>query len=705
VCFSFAWRQDGKVKTLLLNYTDGVRELCDLLEQAARGEIVIAGHNLPYDVAVSADLPPSLYMKPAGPANRTVLELFFDAYEAGNVHCTQAGEWLNDNAMGLLRSEWNEEKDEYTYKKQYSLENLARIHLDQAPYKDEWRMRYGELREIPIKQWPARAQEYPKQDAEFTLRIAECQRELAEKIEPHNPLVAGLAHTCRSYLALHLASVWGEEIDPERVAQLNDCLDAYALEILERETFTDEDENEIEIESLEAAGLIHRTMRGKNAGKLTEKKLRLQEMVANDLLARGVIEEIGDLKSDSSEWLPEELLTKGGKSGKRTLSVGSSVLADCVDPVLKNMSLYKGAKKLQSNFGKPLVQFGYGPLHSRYNYAETGRTTCSGGSKKNRTGLNVQQLVSELPDELLDLMIARIGDVVDVRSCFVPRKGYVQSSTDFKALEMCTFAEVLMNTVGWSSLREAINNKVDPHIHLAAEQWLKMSYDDAYKLIEVDGDPMGKDLRKLAKVPNFGLPGGMGGKTLVKYAKGFYGSGFVRKHFGATQSEQWKKGYQIKDQWFETWPETPEYMKIMGDLVGDGDATIIQLYSNRIHGGCTFTMACNTMFQGLAADLATDGLWRIVRECYDARLKSALYGSRVTAFIHDEYRAEHPEECAHEAATRLGEIAVETGHDWCPSVAFEAEPTLMRRWYKAAKTVRDEHGRLVPWEPKARKAA
>ncbi len=690
VCFSFAWRDGaGKLQTLLLNYTDGVRELMELLEQATRGELVISGHNLPYDVAVCAELPESLYVKGN---KRTVLELFFDAYEAGNVHCTQAAEWLNDNAQGLLRSEFNEDTGEYTYKKQYSLENLARIHLWQPPYKDEWRMRYGELREVPIGQWPARAQEYPKQDAEFTLRIAEKQREISARVSPHDPLVAGLAHTCRSYLALHLVSAWGEEIDPERVGQLNECLSEYTDSILA--SAVGEDGHTLEDEKL-----LHRTLRGKNTGKLTEKKLRLQELVAQDLFARGVIQGIGDLKADSSDWLSDDLLTKGGKSGKRFLSTKAAVLADCMDPLLKVMSKYKDAKSMTSKYGAPLQKFGAGPLHSRYNYAETGRTTNSGGSKRNRTGLNIQQLPQGLPDDLVELMMAQFGEVFDVRSCFVPRKGFIQSSTDYEALEMCTFAEVLMKTVGWSSLREAINNDIDPHIKFAAEHWIRTSYEDAEKLIKKDKDPFAITMRKMAKPANFGLPGGMGGKRLVEYVKGYYGSDFVREHFGMTQQAQWRKGYQIKDQWFATWAETPEYFELMGNMVGDNEATIVQLYSNRIHGGCTFTMACNTMFQGLAADGATDALWRMVRECYDRRLNTALYGSRVVAFIHDEFRAEHPIEAQHEAATRLGEISVETMSEWCPSVKIKAEPALMERWWKDAKTVRDKHKRLIAWKP------
>ena len=35
-----------------------------------------------------------------------------------------------------------------------------------------------------------------------------------------------------------------------------------------------------------------------------------------------------------------------------------------------------------------------------------------------------------------------------------------------------------------------------------------------------------------------------------------------------------------------------------------------------------------------------------------------------------------------------------------PDMKIKAEPALMRRWNKKAKTVLDENGRLAIWEPK-----
>lgn len=665
VCYSFARRFDGRIKTEIFDHVAGPKCLRGHLEQAIKGGRVIAGHNLPYDVAVaSRELP-------------EILPLFFDAYELGRVHCTMAAEWVIDTAQGLLRLEWNEDKLEWSTKKSYSLENLARLYWGQEPYKSEWRLRYGELRETALSLWPKEATWYPQQDAGFTLRIAENQRRIAAGILPHDPLVASLAHACRTYLALHLVSCWGEEIDPDRVAELNRVLAKYQGSF---------------VPSLKKKGLLVETLRGKNAGKISEKKKPLMELVARDLAARGIYEgNWEDLIVAPMECIPEEdwddYLTKGGKSGNRVLQTSSAILADAQDPTLAEMAAYKGAKKLITSFGSPLASFGRGPLHSRYGMAETYRTTCSGGGKRNRMGLNMQQMPRKIPDALEEIMLEEAGEIIDVRSCFVPRPGWVQSSSDYEALEMCTFAQACKWLVGYSTLGDAINDGIKPHV-LFASDLLGSSYEETLARVQA-GDEEAEAMRQRAKVGNFGYPGGMGAKKFMRYAKGQ----------GVLIS--FKESRALKEKYKERWSESADYFDLVGEITATGRATILGLASDAVMGGKKFTDACNCFFQELAAFGATRALWRIVRECYDVRLCSVLLGSRCVAFVHDDYRMEHPEEAAHDAAERTAEIARETMQETVPDVRIDIEPALMRRWWKKAKTVRGEDGRLQVWEPEA----
>lgn len=691
VCYSFAWRDErGRVKTDLLGTDEGgLDEFEDSLEQAIAGNITIGFQNGPYDVACAARRRPK------------ILELAFDAYEAGAIHDTMHGEQLNDTAQGMLRVEWDEEKNEFTSKKSYALENLTRIHLGWPFYKDEWRLRYGELKGMSARDYPEAARIYPQKDAEGTLLCAERQREIAAAIAPHNPLEAALAHVCRSYLALHLVATWGEEIDSERAQALHACLSEYAGGF---------------VPDLEKYGIIHRQLRGKNVGKLTKKKKPITQLVAAALIESGRTEgldnamsfddAVAELIAEPAAFLEEHYLTDGGKSGKRQVRCAADVLKTLArhtgyrDPNLAaritRLADYLEAEKLKSSFSGPLVLFGNGPLHARYGFAETLRTTCSGGPKKRRTGLNIQQLPRKMPKALLALMLARIGEEIDVRSCFVPREGYVQSSTDYSSLEMVTFAQSCIDILGWSSLADALNNDIDPH-SLFAAGLLGTSYEDVIAGVAAD-DPTCTEARQRAKVGNFGFPGGMGAPKFQVYARG------QNLFLTLDQCKELRDGYR------EQWQEAKQFFRYASDALeaGGGEVAYIGERSRFISGGCGYTDFCNRHFQEPAAFGATGALWRYVRECYDARLQSPLYGSRVVAFIHDEIRAEHPDDVpgrASAAADRGRELMIEEMQPVVPNVKAKASTALTRRWYKGAKEVRDKNGFLVPWEPKKKKEA
>lgn len=673
-CWSFAWRdENNNVQTELLSHKEGAREVMRLLSEATEGKWTLAFQNGPYDFAVlCAEYPEAL-------------PLVRKAHEAGAIHDTLFAEQLLDIARGLLRMEFDEESGEYKSKKSYGLENLTRIYLNWPFYKDEWRMRYAELRDVAIADYPEAAAIYPKKDAEGTLRVAEIQRSVASDVHPHDPLVASLAHVCRTYMALQLVSCWGQEIDPQGASLLEACMREYS------ESFVPE---------MEAAGLVSRVLRGKKAGSLTKKKAPLQGLVATALLAAGHAGEcpnIGSLLDAPADWLGEDYLTDGGASGNKQIKCGRDVLNDLAKHEFSDVTLtkklraaagYAEGEKLRTSFGTPMLQFGAGPLHSRYGLAETGRTTCSGGSRRSRTGFNVQQLPRKLPKELAALIHARAGVEMDVRSVFTARPGWVMSSSDFSALEACTFAQACIQLVGHSSLAEALNNDVDPH-SLFASDLLGVSYEDTLTLLD-GGDVEAKEARQRAKVANFGFPGGMGARKFLKYAKA---QGIVMS---------FDESKRLHELYRQRWPEALDYFALAAQECNGGSATYVSSVSDMVSGDCMYTDWCNRHFQERAAFGATSGLWQIVWECYDASLASPLLGSRVTAFIHDEYLAEHPAEQAHEAAERLADVAREVMQNVCPDVKIKIEPALMERWWKAAKTVRDDNGRLQIWAPEAK---
>lgn len=196
---------------------------------------------------------------------------------------------------------------------------------------------------------------------------------------------------------------------------------------------------------------------------------------------------------------------------------------------------------------------------------------------------------------------------------------------------------------------------------------------------------------------------------------------------------------QLRASWLKQWPENTPYFDFV-KAIDESGKPVVQHMSKRLRGfrqGLTDddgkpmnsgNAIANGYFQALLADAAKNALMAATRECYDPTTivqscefgqgkfagertvsmfegqRSPLLGSRIIVFQHDELVCEHPEEIAHEAATRISEIMVEALRIACPDLraACKAEPTLMRRLYKGAEKTVGADGRLIPWQPKAK---
>lgn len=378
------------------------------------------------------------------------------------------------------------------------------------------------------------------------------------------------------------------------------------------------------------------------------------------------------------------------------------------------------------------------------------------------------------PNVLLDTGRASYGDVVQqlprsggVRECIVARPGTVLCSCDYGGLELATHAQSSIWIVGWSRLAEALNKGIKVHDALAAT-FLGVSYEEFAAGMKGERGPaiakLYKNVRQAVKPANFGFPGGMGAVKLVlqqrkqgpdttaangRKFKGLrfcvlLGARACGEHDDGTSNKvvEYKKktitptcskcievAEGIREKWFAQWPENEPYFDFISDAVDHGQRIVVngrelrlnpgqvmQHRSGRIRGGTEFCSAANGFFQGLAADGAKRALTRVAREQYDHTFRlpdgsrSPLFGTRTILFAHDELVVEMPEGYAHEAATRLSQVMVESMREYTPDVIVEAPPALMRRWFKGAEPVyHDPTGkpckpsapgaRLVPWEP------
>ncbi len=253
----------------------------------------------------------------------------------------------------------------------------------------------------------------------------------------------------------------------------------------------------------------------------------------------------------------------------------------------------------------------------------------------------------------------------------------------------------------------------------------------------IDAEKKLADYRQAAKPGNFGFPGGMSAWKLVLQqrkqgpdTKAADGTAYKGLRFcilmdnapacGIIKVTEYKKrpgpptclaciecAERLREHWYRTYPENKPYFAYVKEQV-DELGYVVQHVDNRIRGGVTFTSAANGYFQALLARAAKLALCRASKECYVG--DTPLRGSRIIVFAHDEIIAEHPRSIAPEACERLSDVMEEAFKETCPDLApaCKAEPTLMPRWYKNAKCVREggrPDGRLMIWTPEGAVAA
>ena len=116
----------------------------------------------------------------------------------------------------------------------------------------------------------------------------------------------------------------------------------------------------------------------------------------------------------------------------------------------------------------------------------------------------------------------------EFRGLFVTRTPSSQLLiADYSAIELRTLAVVCLAKFGRSELASVIRQGVDPHAFTAAAIQ-GMLLDEFMALKDTDPDTF-RRRRQSAKAINFGVPGGLGAKTLREYAQSNYGVALSEK--------------------------------------------------------------------------------------------------------------------------------------------------------------------------------
>jgi DNA polymerase I-like protein with 3'-5' exonuclease and polymerase domains len=353
----------------------------------------------------------------------------------------------------------------------------------------------------------------------------------------------------------------------------------------------------------------------------------------------------------------------------------------------------------------------------------TGRTACSSP--------NVQQL-------------PRTGGF---REMIVPSPGFVFLGIDYAAIELRTLAAVCERRFGRSRLAEVIREGIDPHAFTA-------SLFEGVTVDEFDQLPNRKTLRQRAKALNFGIPGGLGAKSLVAYAAATYGVSL-----SIDQASQFRERLIS-----EVYPELSRYLEDdpIGSLAHNLKTSAFRVRScfetdgsigavKRIVAGKGKASGdeysegfVNRVWDSLASLNNDERLGDQIRgrkgsEALSRALffspvvtitgrlrgrvgfsqarntpfsglaadgaKLALWGLyregfRTVAFVHDEALIELPVDADHTAAAkRIDAILCDSMKSLTGSVPIETEFALSDRWYKAAEAVFDDQGKLRLWKP------
>ena len=465
----------------------------------------------------------------------------------------------------------------------------------------------------------------------------------------------------------------------------------------------------------EAKGLIQTTRQSTLFAAEAVEEAEVRRPSFNQKRLRGILQGIANDRDLSPPTT--------GKTGELTTSVKWwSAYAD-EDPFLKLWVQLEQTAKL-SQFFEGLKSKRIHPKYSTL--VRTGRTSCSGP--------NIQQLPRE----------------GGFREMVVASPGHVLLTVDFSAIELRTLAAVCEKTLGFSRLAEVFRKRVDPHSFTAAE-FGDMSLEDFLQLPKNQRKP----LRQKAKALNFGIPGGLGAKSLVAYSKQSYGVDlsleeaenfrqklvsqvypemelYLREDSGTILAANLKTDPQLVGRMLPTAtlgaarrivqgeftkPTGEQYLPTFVSKVWDvlrglnRNPELRFSLENRVSGETLFRKLFWTSVE------TTTGRRRASVSFSQARntpfqglaadgAKLSLWrlyreGFRTVAFVHDEVVVELPEDSDHSAeAGKVVSLLVSSMSEVMDSdIPVEVEFSLSRRWWKEAEEVRSEDGRLLLWTP------
>jgi DNA polymerase I-like protein with 3'-5' exonuclease and polymerase domains len=357
------------------------------------------------------------------------------------------------------------------------------------------------------------------------------------------------------------------------------------------------------------------------------------------------------------------------------VSASKIALDESGDFLLEQLSRLGELLAVRNKDVKMLKAGVYAPIHTRFGYAATTRTTSSAPNLQN------------------------FRKKRGIRECLMPREGCCFIETDYPSLELFTLAQVCAWKLQRYDLVQNMNAGRDYHAVIGGNI-LKMPYEEVMRLKGTDERV--KNARDCGKYGNYGLCGYMTDPaTFALYVN--LGSRTEENPHGVRWTTE--QAAEVMDLWRQNATDPVAFLKYVDTL-----KNAVGLYDVQIPGtgivrrGCTRTAAANTHFQGLGATVARRAGWRIARRQY----MTGDMPSRTVLFVHDafvaECRIEDRDGVARiqeeEMAAALTEICPDM-HIWCESHGKPPRPmsvidsAAQDHYSKFAKSKRDEKGSLI----------
>ena len=619
VCVSW---HDGE-DTVLLHREEGAVEQIKRFLEDPTARLVAA--NLPFDLGVT---------QAASPESVATI---FRALEEGRAVCIQVHERLRRIADGVPAGKVSVE----VLAKQYLGLDLSAEKKD----KNSWRLRYSELDEVRVNDWPQAAIEYSMNDAVHEWQIWQAQR--------RKPVTGDLEAKTRASYAMALIAGWGLRADEGRVKVLGDKLRAEATPL---------------VVALTEAGL-------------------LREDGTKD--TKAIAKEVRQAYESRGMALP---LTETG-----AVSTTAEVLEAVDAPILQTLAKYNASLKNLTTYLPSVERAVNAPIHCRYDILETGRYASSGEPIQQfpRDG-GFRECFRPRPGWVFidsDYETAELCSMSQTCIDLFGSSAMGEAIKEGKDLHVLTASQIL----GMSYDEAQRRKKAEDPLVADARQMSK-----AFNFGKLGG--LGPVKMVLYALNNYGVyfcgkgrvPGPM--HNLRFHSKRDRSTG---QHVSTGVCEECVKTFQTLDQkWLTLYPEMVRYFRHVNDqLDGWGSTTTrVQPRSGRVRGDVGYTDYCNAGAQETTADGATLAAYNVVKECY-AVPTSWLYGCRPVVFAHDQLLVEAPVDQAPWAAKRLEEVMIESMQVFTPDVPARVDTRLCTQFSKKSKRIVGPDGLLQVWSP------